>query len=909
MKENINLLDPLNIISEIEVRNVLFNYYSLKKLIKNYGFNFNMLPYSVRILIENIITHSFNYEKSEIDRIINGIIDYYSRDGNKIEIPFYPTRIILQDFTGVPAVVDLAAMRDGIAQLGGKPEDINPIIKADLIIDHSVQVDQYGTVKAYEYNIKKEFERNYERYKFLKWGSKAFSNLNIIPPSNGIIHQINLEYLAQIVNINKYNDKKLLVYDTLVGTDSHTTMINGLGVLGWGVGGIEAEAAMVGVPINIELPQVIGFELKGKLNDGVNATDLVLTITKILREKGVVGKFVEFFGDGLKNLTLPDRATISNMCPEYGATIAFFPVDNKTLEYMKITGRDPNQIILIEKYLKEQGLYRQSNLDKTEKIKYSDTISLELGKVKTSLAGPRKPHEYHELKNIKTSFRNELQNFVGTKPNKENNEITINIDGEKATLKNGSIVIAAITSCTNTSNPYVLVAAGLLAKKAVELGLKVKPFVKTSFTPGSRVVQKYIDASGLLPWLEALGFHIVGFGCATCIGNSGPLNPEISKVINENDLYTVSILSGNRNFEGRIHSEVRANYLASPPLVVAYSIAGNINIDLTSEPIGTDPNGNSIYLRDIWPNDSEVTEIINKIINEQIFKEIYSQVLKGNKDWQNIDITTDKFYNWDPKSTYIKRPPFFDNISMDTKNSVNINNARVLALFGDTITTDHISPAGKIPEKSPAGKWLIENGVKPENFNTYGSRRGNHEVMVRGTFANIRIKNLILNGEEGGYTIHFPSGREMSIYDAAQEYQKENIPLIILAGKEYGSGSSRDWAAKGTYLLGVKAVISKSFERIHRSNLIGMGILPLQFEDGKGITELNIKGDEIFNIEEISEPRQKLKVEIIDNNTKKKIKEFFVYARIDTQSELEYYFNGGILQYALRNIARKNTNK
>ena len=909
MKENINLLDPLNIISEIEVRNVLFNYYSLKKLIKNYGFNFNMLPYSVRILIENIITHSFNYEKSEIDRIINGIIDYYSRDGNKIEIPFYPTRIILQDFTGVPAVVDLAAMRDGITQLGGKPEDINPIIKADLIIDHSVQVDQYGTVKAYEYNIKKEFERNYERYKFLKWGSKAFSNLNIIPPSNGIIHQINLEYLAQIVNINKYNDKKLLVYDTLVGTDSHTTMINGLGVLGWGVGGIEAEAAMVGVPINIELPQVIGFELKGKLNDGVNATDLVLTITKILREKGVVGKFVEFFGDGLKNLTLPDRATISNMCPEYGATIAFFPVDNKTLEYMKVTGRDPNQIILIEKYLKEQGLYRQSNLDKTEKIKYSDTISLELGKVKTSLAGPRKPHEYHELKNIKTSFRNELQNFVGTKPNKENNEITINIDGEKATLKNGSIVIAAITSCTNTSNPYVLVAAGLLAKKAVELGLKVKPFVKTSFTPGSRVVQKYIDASGLLPWLEALGFHIVGFGCATCIGNSGPLNPEISKVINENDLYTVSILSGNRNFEGRIHSEVRANYLASPPLVVAYSIAGNINIDLTSEPIGTDPNGNSIYLRDIWPNDSEVTEIINKIINEQIFKEIYSQVLKGNKDWQNIDITTDKFYNWDPKSTYIKRPPFFDNISMDTKNSVNINNARVLALFGDTITTDHISPAGKIPEKSPAGKWLIENGVKPENFNTYGSRRGNHEVMVRGTFANIRIKNLILNGEEGGYTIHFPSGREMSIYDAAQEYQKENIPLIILAGKEYGSGSSRDWAAKGTYLLGVKAVISKSFERIHRSNLIGMGILPLQFEDGKGITELNIKGDEIFNIEEISEPRQKLKVEIIDNNTKKKIKEFFVYARIDTQSELEYYFNGGILQYALRNIARKNTNK
>jgi len=909
MKENINLLDPLNIISEIEVRNVLFNYYSLKKLIKNYGFNFNMLPYSVRILIENIITHSFNYEKSEIDRIINGIIDYYSRDGNKIEIPFYPTRIILQDFTGVPAVVDLAAMRDGITQLGGKPEDINPIIKADLIIDHSVQVDQYGTVKAYEYNIKKEFERNYERYKFLKWGSKAFSNLNIIPPSNGIIHQINLEYLAQIVNINKYNDKKLLVYDTLVGTDSHTTMINGLGVLGWGVGGIEAEAAMVGVPINIELPQVIGFELKGKLNDGVNATDLVLTITKILREKGVVGKFVEFFGDGLKNLTLPDRATISNMCPEYGATIAFFPVDNKTLEYMKITGRDPNQIILIEKYLKEQGLYRQSVVDKTEKIKYSDTISLELGKVKTSLAGPRKPHEYHELKNIKTSFRNELQNFVGTKPNKENNEITINIDGEKATLKNGSIVIAAITSCTNTSNPYVLVAAGLLAKKAVELGLKVKPFVKTSFTPGSRVVQKYIDASGLLPWLEALGFHIVGFGCATCIGNSGPLNPEISKVINENDLYTVSILSGNRNFEGRIHSEVRANYLASPPLVVAYSIAGNINIDLTSEPIGTDPNGNSIYLRDIWPNDSEVTEIINKIINEQIFKEIYSQLLKGNKDWQNIDITTDKFYNWDPKSTYIKRPPFFDNISMDTKNSVNINNARVLALFGDTITTDHISPAGKIPEKSPAGKWLIENGVKPENFNTYGSRRGNHEVMVRGTFANIRIKNLILNGKEGGYTIHFPSGREMSIYDAAQEYQKENIPLIILAGKEYGSGSSRDWAAKGTYLLGVKAVISKSFERIHRSNLIGMGILPLQFEDGKGITELNIKGDEIFNIEEISEPRQKLKVEIIDNNTKKKIKEFFVYARIDTQSELEYYFNGGILQYALRNIARKNTNK
>ena len=903
MKESLKFSDALNIYSQIESGKNTYFYYSLTKLSKILDFNINNLPYSIRILVENVVSHSSNYDRLTLINMIKNIINFYINNDENVEIPFYPTRIIMQDFTGVPAVVDLAAMRDGIMQLGGNPEDINPIIKSDLIIDHSVQVDHYGTIKAYEYNIKKEFERNYERYKFLKWGSKAFNNLSIVPPSSGIIHQINLENLAQIVNIKIQEDQKVLLYDAIVGTDSHTTMINGLGVLGWGVGGIEAEAAMLGIPINIELPEVIGFKLNGKLNNGINATDLALTITKILRDKNVVGKFVEFFGEGIEYLSLPDRATISNMCPEYGATIAFFPVDSKTIDYMKTTGREIYKIELIENYLRTQKLFRENS---KENINYNDYISLDLNDVKTSLAGPRKPHEYHRLDEVKKNFEDELEFYTKDKTIQKDLGIKINLDGEEATIKNGSVVIAAITSCTNTSNPYVLIAAGLLAKKAVELGLRKKPYVKTSFTPGSKVVQKYIENSGLLPYLEALGFHIVGFGCATCIGNSGPLNPKISRVIRENNLYTVSVLSGNRNFEGRIHPDVRGNYLASPPLVVAYSIVGNIDTDLSSEPIGIDPNGNHIYLKDIWPDDKEVYEIIDNVVNEKLFREVYKNIFTGNKNWENIDISADKFYNWQPTSTYIKRPPFFDNITMDTKDHFEIRNARVLALFGDTITTDHISPAGNIPKDSPAGKWLIDNGVVLEKFNTYGSRRGNHEVMVRGTFANTRIKNLLLNGKEGGNTIHFPSGKEMTIFEAAELYKKENTPLIIIAGKEYGSGSSRDWAAKGTFLLGVKAVIAKSFERIHRSNLIGMGVLPLQFEQDKGIKELNLKGDEIFNIDSISKPRQKIKIEVIDSKTYKKIRDFFVTARIDTQSELEYYYNGGILQYALRKIFKKN---
>lgn len=906
MKENFKPLDDFDISSELIIKNKVYKYYSLRKLSKIFGFDLNSLPFSVRVLMENIISHSFRFDKFDINRIINSIINFYSGKGESIEIPFSPTRIVMQDFTGVPAIVDLAAMREGIQQLGGKPEDINPIIKADLIIDHSVQVDQYGTVKAYEYNIKKEFARNYERYKFLKWGSKAFTNLAIIPPSSGIIHQINLEYLAQIVNIRAFNNHnhQQLVYDTIVGTDSHTTMINGLGVLGWGVGGIEAEAAMVGIPINIELPQVVGFELKGKLRDGINATDLVLTITKTLRDKGVVGKFVEFFGDGLYNLSLPDRATISNMCPEYGATIAFFPVDRRTLEYMNMTGRPQEHIEIIETYLREQNLFRLNTSNKSEMINYSETVSLDLGSVETSVAGPKKPHQYHRLNEIKRSFEEDLNNFAKSNRSRKAKEATIKMDGESFTIKDGSVVIAAITSCTNTSNPSVLIAAGLVAKKAVDLGLRAKPFVKTSFTPGSKAVQSYIESSGLLPYLEALGFHIVGFGCATCIGNSGPLNPEISKAIHDNNLYTVSVLSGNRNFEGRIHSDVRANYLASPPLVVAYSIVGNIDVDLNTEPIGVDPNGNVVYLKDIWPDNEEILRTIENSVNSKVYKEVYNKLLVGNEGWQNIEVASGKLYNWEASSTYIKRPPFFNDISMDIKRNTSIRNARALALFGDTITTDHISPAGKIPEDSPAGKWLISQGVVPEDFNTYGSRRGNHEVMVRGTFANIRIKNLLLDQKEGGYTIHFPTGKEMPIYDAAQLYKKEKTPLIILAGREYGSGSSRDWAAKGTYLLGIKAVVAKSFERIHRSNLIGMGVLPLQFNQGEGIEELGIKGNEIFNIDGISKPRQRLKVEVIDSCTNIKLRDFYVIARIDTQSELEYYLNGGILQYALKKIAK-----
>ncbi len=896
MAGKIQYINQNDMIERIKIENKEYNFFSLKKLEKILNLSFSKIPYSIRILIENILLNSDKIGYNSIDYILQ-LYDYKNNIGR--EIPFYPSRVILQDFTGVPAVVDLAAMRDGIIKLGKGPESINPKLKSDLIIDHSIQVDEFGSIKAFENNISKEFERNRERYEFLKWGSKAFNNLNIIPPSSGIIHQINLEHLSEIITTKKQANSLVLTCDTLVGTDSHTTMIGGLGVLGWGVGGIEAEACMLGFPITITIPEVVGFKLTGRLKNEVNATDLALTITKILREKGVVGKFVEFFGDGVDSLSLPDRATVSNMSPEYGATISFFPVDDNTIEYLENTGRDTEIINRVKLYSDLQELLKK---DQTEEINYSNIIELNLEEVSSAIAGPRKPHEYIRLNKVKDDFSKILSEYKSKTTNKRQDysSVEVVIDGEKIALKDGTVVIAAITSCTNTSNPFVLVSAGLLAKRAVELGLRRFPLTKTSFTPGSRVVEEYLNNSGLMPYFESLGFHIVGYGCATCIGNSGPLNPEISKAIKNNNIYAVSVLSGNRNFEGRIHPDVRGNFLASPPLVIAYSIAGNINIDITSEPVGYDPNGREVYLKDIYPSNEEVMEIIRTFVDKSLFSKIYKDVLKGNNRWESIAVETDMIYRWKNDSTYIKRPPFFKDISPDIEENRGIKDARVLAVLGDTVTTDHISPAGAIPIDSPAGKWLLENGVKPEEFNTYGSRRGNHEVMVRGTFANIRLRNRLVPDIEGGFTIYFPTEKIMTIFDASELYKKNEIPLIILAGKEYGSGSSRDWAAKGTKLLGVKAVIAKSFERIHRSNLIGMGVLPLQFNEGEGVEELGLTGREIYYIDKVKSPGEKIKVSAKNGN---KIIEFTVTVRIDSSKELEYYNHGGILNYALRKIA------
>ena len=846
------------------------------------------LPYSIKILLENLVRNEDDQTVTKDD--ILSIIDWHNH-ATKKEIAYRPARVLMQDFTGVPAVVDLAAMRDAIKKLGKSPSDINPLQPAELVIDHSVQVDNFGSDKAFGLNAKLEYERNFERYKFLKWGQSAFSNFKVVPPDTGIVHQINIEFLARCIFTKNIEGNEYAYPDTVVGTDSHTTMINGIGVLGWGVGGIEAEASMLGQPISMLIPKVVGFKLTGKVSEGVTATDLVLNIVEMLRAHGVVGKFVEFYGDGLDNLSLGDRATIANMAPEYGATCGIFPIDDETLDYMKLSNRDESQIDLIKKYSEEVGLTRNDCNDAI----YSESIELDVSTVLPSIAGPKRPQDRINLKDAKASFEKEL---AVLDPKNKGSEITI--EDENFTINNGDIVIAAITSCTNTSNPGVMIAAGLVAKKARALGLKRKPWVKTSLAPGSMVVTEYLKNSNLLTPMEELGFHNVGYGCATCIGNSGPLIKEISDGIKENDIVAASVLSGNRNFEGRVHAEVKLNYLASPPLVIAYAIAGSMNIDITSEPISVTDNGKEIFLKDIWPSNSEINEILKSSLTSEQFRKSYENIYDGEKEWKEINVTKNNQYEWD-ESTYIANPPYFENMSQEDIVLDEIKSARVLAYLGDSVTTDHISPAGNIKEDSPAGRYLISKNVQPNQFNSYGSRRGNHQVMMRGTFANIRLKNKLVPHIEGGYTIHMPSNIEMPIFDAATEYKKESVPTIIIAGKEYGSGSSRDWAAKGPKLQGVAAVLTESFERIHRSNLVGMGILPLQFKDGENADTYNINGTEEFTISGIKSGEAKTVKITADNGIEKK--SFEVNVRIDTPQEVKYFKSGGILQYVLKQIA------
>ncbi len=849
------------------------------------------LPFSLRILLENLLRFEDGnpVEKSDIE----ALAAWDPKAKSEKEIAFTPARVILQDFTGVPCVVDLAAMREAIRKMGGDPARINPLQPVDLVIDHSVQVDAFGTADAFSENSRLEFERNQERYQFLRWGQQALRNFRVVPPGTGIVHQVNLEYLAAVVFKKETGGASLAYPDTLVGTDSHTTMINGLGVLGWGVGGIEAEAAMLGQPVSMLIPEVVGFKLFGKLKEGATATDLVLTVTQMLRKKGVVGKFVEFFGQGLDALSLPDRATVANMAPEYGATMGFFPVDEETLRYLRLTGRSEEQIELVGTYCKEQGLFRTSS---TPDPLFSDVLELDLGTVEPCLAGPKRPQDRVSLKDSKRLFMEALPSMMTEKSTPASAR-------QAAEINHGSVVIAAITSCTNTSNPSVLLAAGLLAKKAVERGLSVKPWVKTSLAPGSKVVMEYLKKTNLLESLEKLKFHLVGFGCTTCIGNSGPLPEAVGKAIKENELVAVAVLSGNRNFEGRVNSLVRANYLASPPLVVAYAIAGSMDIDLVTEPLGKDKQGKDVFLKDIWPSQREISEAM-RAVDAEMFKKQYARVFEGDPAWSNMKIPSGDTFQWDEKSTYVKSPPFFENMPDQPAPLQDIRSAKVLAMLGDSVTTDHISPAGSIAKDSPAGKYLMEHGVNPKDFNSYGARRGNHEVMMRGTFANVRLKNFLVPGVEGSFTAHLPDGEKMTIFDAAMKYQKEGVPLLVIAGKEYGSGSSRDWAAKGPALLGVKAAIAESFERIHRSNLIGMGVLPLEFEPGENKETLGLTGHEVYQIEGVAqdlEPRKKLQVSATQDG---KAKKFKVTCRIDTPDELAYYRHGGILQYVLRDLRK-----
>ncbi len=895
------LSNSFNTLMKLTVNKKEYSYFSLIELDKQGLLNVNRIPFSIRILIENLLRNEDGVLVSREN--VERILDYNPKKVKTAEIPFMPGRVVLQDFTGVPAVVDLAAMRDAVKKFGGNPEQINPIVPSDLVIDHSVQVDYFGTPNAFQLNVEKEYERNKERYRLIKWAQQSFKKFSAVPPGTGIVHQVNLEYLGKVVMTSDQGNTKFAYPDTLVGTDSHTTMINGLSVLGWGVGGIEAEAVMLGQPYYMVLPEVVGVKLTGALPEGSTATDLVLTVTEMLRKQGVVGKFVEYFGPGLSKLTLPDRATIANMSPEYGATMGFFPIDEATLDYLKLTARDQHQIELVEKYAKEQGLFRT---DKTPEPEYGVKLELDMNTIEPSLAGPKRPQDRVLLKQMKPVFLKALKDVFGKYSETSQPALSDMIqESPEKNLHHGSVVIAAITSCTNTSNPTVMVAAGLLAKKAMEKGLKTKPWVKTSLAPGSRVVTDYLVKSGLLKFLEEQKFNVVGYGCTTCIGNSGPLPPAIEKTIQENDLVVASVLSGNRNFEGRIHPNTRANYLASPPLVVAYALAGRIDIDLDKEPLGKDQQGKPVYLKDIWPTQSEIKETIKNSLGASMFKKKYSEVYDGDENWRSLNVTGEELYHWDPESTYIKNPPFFENMSPEIPKLKNVSNARILALLGDSVTTDHISPAGAIPEKSPAGQYLISNGVKVKDFNSFGSRRGNHEVMIRGTFGNIRIKNKLLKGVEGGYTVYFPTGEEMFIYDAALKYQKDNTSLIVIAGKEYGTGSSRDWAAKGTALLGIKAVIAESYERIHRSNLIGMGVLPLQFKPGENFNKFNLKGDEFFSITGIEKsftPGKELEVTAMGK--KNKSTKFTVISRLDTEIEVNYYRNGGILQTVLRQMMK-----
>jgi aconitate hydratase len=896
--------DPFQARDEFDSPLGSLGFYSLEKLSKAGFPNISRLPFSIRILLEAVLRNCDGYVVTEED--VKNLATWHAAKPAEVEIPFMPARVVLQDFTGVPCVVDLAAMRDGMKALGGDPRRINPLIPVDLVIDHSVQVDLFGTLDSLSRNVEIEFERNQERYEFLRWGQQAFNNFRVVPPNTGIVHQVNLEYLAQGVFIREDHRGRVALPDTLVGTDSHTTMINGLGVLGWGVGGIEAEAGMLGQPLYMLMPEVVGFEISGDLPAGATATDLVLRVTEILRKEGVVGKFVEFFGPGIARMSLADRATIANMAPEYGATMGFFPVDAETLRYMSRTGRSSEQVGMVEAYMKAQGLFLDENSPACE---YTKVIRFDMGTVVPSLAGPKRPQDRVALSDMKRSFSEALVAPVAQRGfGLESTDLTRTAEvqsGSTSQIGHGSVVIAAITSCTNTSNPSVMVGAGLLAKKAVARGLTVKPFVKTSLAPGSRVVTDYLDQAGLTDSLTRLGFHTVGYGCTTCIGNSGPLPEAVASAITAGDLVAAAVLSGNRNFEGRVNPLTRANYLASPPLVVAYALAGTMDIDFETEPIGTDNDGKSVYLRDIWPTAEEIAQTVESCVLPEMFEKQYASAFTSNERWNAIEITPGDLYAWSPSSTYIQRPPFLEGITPEVTPPPAIRGARCLALLGDSVTTDHISPAGSIAKTSPAGRFLIAHGVDPREFNSYGARRGNDRVMVRGTFANIRIRNAMVPTTEGGYTRHLPSGDELSIYDASLRYQADNVPLVVIAGAEYGTGSSRDWAAKGTLLLGVRAVIAASYERIHRSNLVGMGILPLQFMPGQTWQQLGLTGEEMFDIgDETTSLQPRGQVSVRATAADGRVIEFEAMVRIDTPVELEYYFNGGILPTVLRNLAK-----
>ena len=877
-------------LSEIKINNKDYKIFSLSKAEENGLSGISKLPKSLKVLLENLLRYEddLSVNKNQIEAIKNWLVEKKS----KTEIAYRPARVLLQDYTGIPAVADLAAMREAVKEKNKDPKTINPLSAVDLVIDHSVQVDQSAKSDSFDKNVEIEFNRNGERYSFLKWGQQAFDNFRIVPPGTGICHQVNLEYLSKVVWSAKYKNDDYLFPDTLVGTDSHTTMVNGLSVLGWGVGGIEAEAGMLGQPISMLIPEVIGFEVKNKMPEGTTATDLVLTVVKMLRDKGVVGKFVEFFGEGLKNLTLADRATIANMAPEYGATCGFFPIDDETLKYLKFSGRDKNTVNIVEEYAKAQGLWASDD------IEFTDTLTLDMSTIVPTISGPKRPQDKILLTDASKSFKKSFKENT-----KKNNFSISKVPNSDFEITDGSILIAAITSCTNTSNPNVLIGAGLLAKRAVELGLEVKPWVKTSLAPGSQVVTDYLEKAGLNTYLDQLGFNLVGYGCTTCIGNSGPLDDNIVEAIKDNNIYAVSVLSGNRNFEGRISPHIKANYLASPPLVVAYALAGNMDFDLYKDSLGKDKDGKDVFMKDIWPSNKEIEETLKKSLSAEMFIKRYSNVSEGPKQWQQIKTEKSSIYNWEDNSTYVKKPPFFDNLPDEPEGFKEIKDARPLLILGDMVTTDHISPAGNIQKESPTGEYFMKRQILPKDYNSYGSRRGNHEVMMRGTFANIRIRNEMAPGTEGGFTKLYPEEKIMPIYDAVVEYKKRGTDLIIIGGKEYGTGSSRDWAAKGAKLLGVKAVIAESFERIHRSNLIGMGILPLQFIDNVNRINLNLIGSELISVIEIEKginPSDKVSLEI--KYASGEIKKIETLCRIDTKNELEYYKNGGILQYVLRNM-------